>query len=875
MPPRLLKKICGFCGRDVELLTSVGAQVFCLHCGRTFKVVAEDFAGGPPSRPPGGGGGSGKSGMYPSPSVSGAPVAASPSGSGALRALASGADTIVDQPSAIPGAEFAPDGTPVRLGEFRILRELGRGGMGAVYEAEQTTLRRRVAVKVLPASLAATPSGRERFRREAEAVARLDHPGIIKVFAIGEEQGTPYFAMELIDGRNLDDVLRHEKISFERAATLVRDAALALSYAHGHGVIHRDVKPANLMVTPAARVLVSDFGLARVEGSAALTVAGATFGTPSYMAPEQAAGRTDQVDHRTDVYGLGATLYELTTGKRPFDGPSAEVVIHCVQSADPTAPRRINPRIPVDLETICLRALEKEPGRRYAEAADLAEDLTRFIHGEPIQAKRIGWAGTAVRAVRRNRALSAVAAAGVAAVAMTLAWSASARSAREEADRRATAEYVAEARKKLTEADGLRGQAQQLRSEAQQAAPAQRAAAEGKARRAIEEIGARARDATTTAWSLTQRALGKRPDDAAAHRAQLESLLSFAQIEADLEKYDGAAAYLNVLGRLDVGSALGQAAEELQTRVDGRGWLSVASIPGGARVTLAAWQPDTMSWGEAQPLGTTPTAQFPVDMGSRLLVLELEGYAPARVPFVVPRNGAIHLATPLLPAADAPPEMIYVAVGDYLGGNPEEWLYPRAVEGFLIDRCETTCGEYKRFLDTLDTAGKMLRMPFGGKELGTHLMWFAPKLPSGIEEQPLRGISWEDAQAYARWAKKRLPYAAEWEKAARGADGRVFAWGDRFEAGRAACADSPAPGKAGFYRVHEPAAGASPYGCLNMSGNVAEYVEERFGQNQAVMAGGSWQHGKGFIRTFDMFKGPAGEKTSWAGLRCARDVPAR
>ena len=278
---------------------------------------------------------------------------------------------------------------------------LGRGGVGVVYRARHLGLRRPVALKMLLSGAYAGPAERARFLREARAVAALRHPNVVQVHDVGEHDGRPYFTMEVVDGGSLAGRLGGAPLPPAGAATLVATLAGAVGAAHAAGIVHRDLKPANVLLAADGTPKVSDFGLARgVEGEDALTLTGARLGTPSYMAPEQAAGRHGAVGPATDVYGLGAILYELLTGRPPFRGESAAETERQVIADDPVPPRRLNPRAPRDLETVCLKCLQKVPSRRYASAAALADDLGRFGRGEPIAARPVGPAERAAKWAR-------------------------------------------------------------------------------------------------------------------------------------------------------------------------------------------------------------------------------------------------------------------------------------------------------------------------------------------------------------------------------------------------------------------------------------------------------------------------------------------
>lgn len=291
------------------------------------------------------------------------------------------------------------------VAHYRALEELGQGGMGTVYKAFDTRLKRFIALKLLQRTGAEDIA---RFRREAETVAALDHPGIVKVYEFGEEGGLHYLAMQLIHGRPASLV----ELTPRRAAEVVRDAARAVAYAHDRGIIHRDLKPSNLMIDEADRVVVMDFGLARVQKTdSSLSASGAVIGTPVYMAPEQARGESRNLDARVDVYGLGATLYHLASRRTPFAHPNVYEILEKVVREEPPTIRGFNPNVHMDLQTIIAKAMEKERERRYPTAEALAADLHRYLDGEPISARRIGLVTRTVKRIRRRPWVSAAIAA--------------------------------------------------------------------------------------------------------------------------------------------------------------------------------------------------------------------------------------------------------------------------------------------------------------------------------------------------------------------------------------------------------------------------------------------------------------------------------
>jgi outer membrane protein assembly factor BamB len=328
-----------------------------------------------------------------------------------------------DQAATVPPAQAAPaDGPAVgrTFGDYELLEEIARGGMGVVYRARQVSLNRTVALKMILAGQLATPADVQRFRAEAQTAAGLQHPNIVAIHEVGEHGGQHYFSMDFVEGKSLADVVRDGPLPPDRAIRYVQAVAEAVHYAHQHGTLHRDLKPANVLLDPFDQPRVTDFGLAkRVGADPGLTASGAILGTPSYMSPEQASGKRGQVGPASDVYGLGAVLYELVTGRPPFRAATVLDTLLQVMEAEPAPPRLLNPQIGRDLETIILKCLAKDPARRYASAQELADDLRALREGRPIRARRPGLAERAVRWAgkhRRSAVLVAVAALGSAAL---------------------------------------------------------------------------------------------------------------------------------------------------------------------------------------------------------------------------------------------------------------------------------------------------------------------------------------------------------------------------------------------------------------------------------------------------------------------------
>ncbi len=386
----------------------------------------------------------------------------------ALIAAHEQSDSLLDaEAMALPGDTVVEEPIRKTLGDFEIIRELGRGGMGVVYEARQKSLKRTVALKVLSSGLGLSSKAILRFCREAEAAGKLHHTNIVPIYTTGQDRGVHFYAMELIDGPSLDAVIREVRSEsnarendgqsdrtdelpawvketalftgpktkspgqdsgptrvtsssqirqssvvsgrsyFDHVATMIADVAEALDHAHEHGVIHRDIKPSNLLLAPDGRLSVTDFGLARMLEQPGMTMSGEFVGSPLYMSPEQITAGRVSLDHRTDIYSLGATLYELLALQPPFPGQTRDQVLSQILHKDAVSPRKLNRRIPVDLDTICMKAIDKDPDRRYQTAGQLANDLRKYVNRHAISIKRQGLAEKTFRWIRRNQLATA------------------------------------------------------------------------------------------------------------------------------------------------------------------------------------------------------------------------------------------------------------------------------------------------------------------------------------------------------------------------------------------------------------------------------------------------------------------------------------
>jgi WD40 repeat protein len=356
-----------------------------------------------------------------------------------------------------PAPSPEPAGGWPTVAGYAILGELGRGGMGVVYKARQLSLKRLVALKMVLAGPHAGPADLVRLRTEAEAVARLQHPNIVQIYEVGQQDGRPFLSLEFVDGGSLARALTGTPLPARRAAQLVETLARAVHAAHQRDIIHRDLKPGNVLLTSDGQPKITDFGLAKqLDAGTGQTQSGAIMGTPSYMAPEQAGGKSKDIGPAADTYALGAILYELLTGRPPFMAETTIDTVFLVITQEPVPPRQLQPKVPLDLDTICLKCLEKEPRKRYASAAALADDLGRFLDGEPISARPISYWGRTLKWIQRRPAVAGMLAlllliAGAAFALVTWKWQDA-----EAARREANAETAAAIRAKQATGDALK-----------------------------------------------------------------------------------------------------------------------------------------------------------------------------------------------------------------------------------------------------------------------------------------------------------------------------------------------------------------------------------------------------------------------------------
>lgn len=762
----------------------------------------------------------------------------------------------------LPGSEEAEPARELdqTFGDFRLLREIARGGMGVVYLARQRSLDREVAVKVLPAHLTRTRKQIDRFQREAHSVARLKHPLIVPVHAIGQEGENHWFAMDFIQGRSLYDelqLLRGEGSESERSTLphpmsseylvtvvrIVQRVAEALDYAHEQGVVHRDVNPRNILLDDEGVPHLIDFGLALDAHMTPLSLSGID-GTPHYMSPEQAVGRRGPADHRVDVFGLGVVLYELLTRARPFEGNTLQEVLHEILHREQKPIREREPRVARDLETVCGKALSKSPEARYRTAGEFAADLRRFLAHEAILARPPSMIDRARRlAVAHRTAAVGTASVGVALVAGF--WFAGVRAEEQHLDLQLESLRTLDGDPDWHDrefADILQAE-QTLRG-----LLASRDELPDEAERLVRRVEGRI-DHLVEEWSLEGQedlVLGMavrllRPED--------EELARIASFSASLPR------------------------------------LTVTSEHVGARVFVRAIDPVGLP-GEALELGQTPLRAHPVPPGQYRIVVEVEGLGFAEMTRDLQRGEKPYELNAIVrPSAEVTGAgMVRVAGGGFLFGHDEsraELYEPGELEldEFWIDECEVSNAEYRAFL--ADTGHEPPNL-------------WPEAWDAAWDDLPVVGVDVFDASAYAEWAGKRLVSHPEWERAARGRSGRLYPWGDDprtdeplSNTGRPFVAWTRWSEAFEIYTraavpVRSHPEGRTPEGLFHLYGNVEEITEnlvvEPIGDEELplswtrVLKGGSWSVQPGAFTLGHVSWIVASYRQPDSGFRCAKSV---
>ncbi|WP_438007166.1 bifunctional serine/threonine-protein kinase/formylglycine-generating enzyme family protein [Sorangium sp. So ce321] len=742
---------------------------------------------------------------------------------------------VEERPSAAPSAPSVRPPVPSwPWDRYEDLGLIGRGGMGEVRRVRDRVMGRVLAMKLLQLEGRDDAEARSRFLDEARVTACLQHPGIVPVHDCGMlPTGQLWFTMKEVRGRTLSALIRALHADKEagpppealrRGLDVFVRICEAVAYAHGQGVLHRDLKPENVMIGEFGEVLVMDWGIARASAGGALadsledsghrTHAGLILGTPVYMSPEQARGEVDQVGPASDVYALGAVLYELLCGEPPYRGTALAVVAQVVQRPPEQLALRCCDQLPRDLIAICDRAMARAPSARFASAEVLAEEIRGFLDG----------------ARRRERARA----------------------------------LVEEARALAPQIEGLRARARALRAEAKAALARldSFAPAAEKAQGWALEDEARALDRAAAldeaTWHQKLRAaLNEAPDFDDAHAALADAHLAdlrAAEEARDAEAAARAEAFLRAHAR-----------ERHAALLRGTGSLSLRTDPEGAQVWLLRYVEQERRL-RAEPLGLlghTPLCEVPLARGSYLLLIRAPGYHEARYPVKIGRGerwdgarpgGAAPFAVPLLPAETLGDDDIYVpasffsAGGDALAGDglPACRLW---VDGFVVRRHPVTQAEYLAFLNDLLACGReadaVAACPRAGRAIagnvdvplfardGQGRFAFGPQVRAEQARHPVASVDWHGAVAYASWLAARtgtpwrLVGELEREKAARGADGRCFPWGDEPEP-TWACMTGSRPGPASPAPVDDYPTDESPYGVRGLAGNIRDWCVERW-----------------------------------------------
>lgn len=792
-------------------------------------------------------------------------------------------DPALDESGPRPGRPF---------GDFEIVRELGRGGMGVVYLARQRSLGRLVALKVLNARASASPRHLSRFRREAEAIARLNHPGIVAIHAVGQEGDEAYLVMEYIEGTSLALELQRAGLSEAKArragdtggktealaddgssmmrspvaipphapedesraasgdksdvasathafvpktasspaapstiaspappaergrpteglrshehcrwaAEVAAEVAEALAYAHERGVIHRDIKPANILLDHRGRARIVDFGLAKSEDEVGLSMSGEVLGTYHYMSPEQTECVPGNLDRRTDVFSLGVVLYQMLSGQLPFTGLTGVQIVRCIQETDPIDVRVLNPEVPRDLETICARALEKSPTRRYASAGEFAADLRRFLSHQAIHARPPSAGENAMRWITRRRRTIAIGAFLVVAI-VTAVWGTRShlrRSAVQELLAPIEA-FVAVPRSERVELETMLA-VQRNRREIEVRFPAFVPRSEALFARAEHEIRARAVRRRDEALAVLDRAsllvgTTARAEAVSGLSPAVKSLLEAQRLTPDDP----------VLAMLEF--------EDPE--------LALVDFPPDAELWILSRDPFSSEVLAREAVEVPASGRLTLSPGYYRFEVR-EGDRFAEYTRHLRWGQTCEIRVQLRETTEVVADMGWVPAGEFTWGTEEPHhpsLAARTIDlpGFYIDTHEVTVAEYAEFLTAT------------GYPPPEHEDW--ARRDATWDDRPVTFVTWHDARAYAEWRGKRLPTVYEWEKAARSTDARPFPWGSEPPSTERARVGQPWGNRdpLDFFRGSAPVGSSpsdrSPYGIHDLYGNVAEWTE--------------------------------------------------
>jgi len=820
----------------------------------------------------------------------------------------------IEPPSAAGIADvYERDYIGQSFGEFELIERIASGGMGVVYRAHQRSLDRDVAVKVLPPSPLVDDHKRTRFEREAQAVARLNHPAIVPVYSVGINKDTPYFAMEYVHGPDLaHEILRlrgHEPASgaglpsfgapdyFATVARLIADVADGLQHAHDHGVVHRDVKPSNLLIDERGRLRIVDFGLARNEMLGTITRTHEQAGTPYYMSPEQVRASLGAVDWRTDVYSLGVVLYELLTLRRPFQGRTSVEVFSQIVNIEPTPLRRANPRVPHDLAVVCHAAMARELADRYASAAEFRDELMRFVAHEAIHRRPPSIARRVSRFVSRHRV--AVGVALVAALALGVGGQLARRHARTlELDQHRAAfervlglaswdgalDQVVDARRRwLSLHDTVDDLSSELRAE-------------------FEQLKERFSSDRNTRLALARRLLAR-------GRAGRRDPAIYGEFISPVSERDLADA-MRVLAdahtlywddrEIEQLANIRSTFPLISVRLSSR---TLAATPKAAQaiVSIRAIDELTGARGERTVLGNAPLERVPIAAGSWRISVEIPDWGFAEYtrwlqPFVEPTEIVANV-----PEADTVRQgMKLIEAGRLVVKQAfgcEGFREHIDYEGFLIDESVASNREYVDFLSESGHAAPWLWRKVGYRDdwhqlpLGDHAATFL--------DMPATGLSFLDAVDYAEWRGRRLPGHIELERALRGSKGLELPSDYSTDVALAGAANISGPRAEGgptleawfdtylanVQPVRDPRFKQLPEGLFHAYGNVMQYTESmvalpRGGMLitdpwQRIYLGSAWdgltfdRHSLANHATINVAENTA---KTFIGIRCARSA---